>query len=318
MGKEINPAYRLTANEQTIDALAKAAPLGRLDKKGLKALDEADGKLDGHFELSGLSEGDKAALEHAQETKSDVLVQFPLMDLEEPDAYFLTQFPSRFNTKEDVAKNGNCGPASLTMAARAFGKYHVTPAQVDKAVEDARKRMTGKVSEGHGTSVGQIAKGAESLGLSADVIDHKKRPTEHTERFKQRGLALSDLSDKELAAVALAKGWKLTKLQSRMASGQLNTVADLRLKRGQVDRAAAIMWLHEQTASGKLVVCLTNPKLIDPSYKDGGHYLVVRKIDADGVHYLDPGRSKPEKVVPLATFMKGWREGAVAIGPGQT
>lgn len=87
-----------------------------------------------------------------------------------PLSFFITQYKSSFNTNEDVAGNGNCGPASLTMVAMAFGKAHVSPAQANDAIERTRKSMTGKNNEMAGTSFGQLAQGAASYGLQSREV----------------------------------------------------------------------------------------------------------------------------------------------------
>lgn len=86
--------------------------------------------------------------------------------------YFLSQYRSASNTREDAPSNGNCGPASLTMVAEAFRKISVSAQSANAAVEATRKRMgagTSQSSEYNGTSYEQLVRGAKSYGLDAKV-----------------------------------------------------------------------------------------------------------------------------------------------------
>ncbi len=86
--------------------------------------------------------------------------------------YFHAQYRSASNTNEDAARNGNCGPTSLTMIAEAFKKIKVTPSSANSAIEETRRRMgagTSQSSEYEGTSYEQLLRGAKSYGLDAKV-----------------------------------------------------------------------------------------------------------------------------------------------------
>ncbi|HEY9899517.1 MAG TPA: C39 family peptidase [Pantanalinema sp.] len=87
---------------------------------------------------------------------------------------FVSQYRSASNTGEDASRaNGNCGPASLTIVAEAFGKRSVTPGNANSAIEDTRRRMgagTSNASEYNGTSYDQLVKGAKSYGLDSAVL----------------------------------------------------------------------------------------------------------------------------------------------------
>lgn len=87
---------------------------------------------------------------------------------------FVSQYRSTSNTSEDASRaNGNCGPASLTIVAEAFGKRSVSPGNANSAIEDSRRRMgagTSNASEYNGTSYAQLVNGAKSYGLDATVL----------------------------------------------------------------------------------------------------------------------------------------------------
>ena len=54
---------------------------------------------------------------------------------EKRDDWFISQYGSKSNPNEDLpgSDNGNCGPTSLTMVAKAFGKISPTAEQADAA-----------------------------------------------------------------------------------------------------------------------------------------------------------------------------------------
>lgn len=85
--------------------------------------------------------------------------------------WFICQYGGESNTREDVTgwDNANCGPTSLTMVARAFGKIDPDPSEVDAAIEKSRRMMGDAQSERDGTSAAGIARGAEAYGLDAKV-----------------------------------------------------------------------------------------------------------------------------------------------------
>lgn len=85
------------------------------------------------------------------------------------ESWFISQFSSRYNPNEDAPNNGNCGPTSLTMVAKAFGKINPTAKEADAAIEHSRRRMGDSRNEYDGTSVEGIARGARSFGLNAKV-----------------------------------------------------------------------------------------------------------------------------------------------------
>lgn len=87
---------------------------------------------------------------------------------------FVSQYRSTSNANEDATRaNGNCGPASLTIVAEAFGKRSVSAGNANAAIEDTRRRMgagTSNSSEYSGTSYAQLVQGAKSYGLDSEVL----------------------------------------------------------------------------------------------------------------------------------------------------
>ncbi|MEB3298364.1 MAG: C39 family peptidase [Candidatus Sericytochromatia bacterium] len=91
----------------------------------------------------------------------------------DPRSWFISQNQGAFNEREDAPGNGNCGPTSLTMIARAFGKVNVTPDSANSAIEETRRRMgagTRQQDEYSGTSFKQLERGAASYGLDSRVV----------------------------------------------------------------------------------------------------------------------------------------------------
>lgn len=81
--------------------------------------------------------------------------------------WFFSQYESRTNPNEDVAGNANCGPAALTMIAKAFGKIDPSHADADAAIEESRSRMQASPSETEYTSTSELVEGARTYGLTA-------------------------------------------------------------------------------------------------------------------------------------------------------
>ncbi|MNR86275.1 Spore cortex-lytic enzyme precursor [compost metagenome] len=107
---------------------------------------------------------------------------------ERRESWFISQFSSRYNTNEDTPGNGNCGPTSLTMVAKAFGKINPTAGQADAAIEESRRRMGDSRNEHDGTSVEGIARGARSYGLDAKVSWNANSSTIANEIAKGRAV----------------------------------------------------------------------------------------------------------------------------------
>ena len=85
------------------------------------------------------------------------------------EAWFLSQQRGIYNPNEDVLGNGNCGPAAVTMVARAFGKIATDAAGVDAAVEESRRRVGDGMDEKQGTSIAGLQRALRSYGLEAEV-----------------------------------------------------------------------------------------------------------------------------------------------------
>ncbi|MDB5098115.1 MAG: hypothetical protein JWM80_2536 [Cyanobacteria bacterium RYN_339] len=90
------------------------------------------------------------------------------------DDFFLTQNRSdRYNPAQPPGSNANCGPASLAMALKAFGrepKDLAAPAQAHDLVKYVRKVMTGAQNEQTWTYPSQVEHGAQLLGLKAELV----------------------------------------------------------------------------------------------------------------------------------------------------
>lgn len=85
--------------------------------------------------------------------------------------FFICQFKNaRFNPNGgSAATNNDCGPTSLAMAARLFGK--VDPSlPPDAAISDSRFKMTGANFHENITSYDQIQAGATGYGLRSHYI----------------------------------------------------------------------------------------------------------------------------------------------------
>ncbi len=86
----------------------------------------------------------------------------------DPNNWMVSQKIGPTNLNEDKPfLNGNCGPASLLMVARMFGKIGGGAEEANKQIELMRELMGAVPSEHEGTANIQIIDGAQSLGLSA-------------------------------------------------------------------------------------------------------------------------------------------------------
>jgi len=74
--------------------------------------------------------------------------------------------------------------------------------------------------------------------------------------------------------------------------------------------------LQAELSVGRLPIVLLSPKEFRNSTSTG-HYVVVTKIDAQGVHCNDPAVKSGPIVIPADGFLKGWKArgmGAISIG----
>lgn len=90
------------------------------------------------------------------------------------DGFFLTQYHHRrYNPDEAPVNNANCGPASLAMALRAFGRAPRGLSDSRHAaalIRYVRKVMTGDADERAWTYPSQVAHGARQMGLKSREI----------------------------------------------------------------------------------------------------------------------------------------------------
>jgi hypothetical protein len=90
------------------------------------------------------------------------------------DAYYITQYHHAvYNPNQRRTSNANCGPTSLAMALRAFGKEPAGLGSRSKANElvlAVRKAMTGTTNENTWTYPVQVMEGARRFGLKSEVV----------------------------------------------------------------------------------------------------------------------------------------------------
>lgn len=94
--------------------------------------------------------------------------------LSQSDSYFITQYHHvRYNPEQSSANNANCGPTSLAMALKAFGREPSDLADADHArdlILYVRQVMTGTRDESTWTYPSQVQDGARRMGLNAEVV----------------------------------------------------------------------------------------------------------------------------------------------------
>jgi hypothetical protein len=131
--------------------------------------------------------------------------------LDQPERWFISQLRSKkYNSREDDG-SGNCGPASLTMIARAFRKVDGGAGKMDEAIEHTRRdKMRAGTDEDYGTAVSQLKRGAERYGLKThlqygrganttrkldDTIDHLKANLAKGRPVIVHGVMIRSMSD---------------------------------------------------------------------------------------------------------------------------
>lgn len=90
---------------------------------------------------------------------------------DDPSSFFISQVRSSFNPTGTV-DNSNCGPASLAMAARVFGKWPLEIADSDypAMMSWIRRAMGHKTDEMQGTNIPWLTKAADKLHLSNSLF----------------------------------------------------------------------------------------------------------------------------------------------------
>jgi hypothetical protein len=90
----------------------------------------------------------------------------PTPTISNPNDFFICQFrDARFNPGGPPSSE-DCGPTSLAMIARYYGATD-DPA---KLVSDVRFAMTGGRNSNEGTTLGEVKRGAEKLGLATEPV----------------------------------------------------------------------------------------------------------------------------------------------------
>ncbi|HEY9786511.1 MAG TPA: hypothetical protein V6D17_13975, partial [Candidatus Obscuribacterales bacterium] len=84
-----------------------------------------------------------------------------------PNDYFFTQFRDAKWNPNGPARSNNCGPASLAMALRAFGK--AGDSDPERLIERTRVMMTGRNDNTY-TNNNQVSRGARAAGLNSEQI----------------------------------------------------------------------------------------------------------------------------------------------------
>lgn len=88
-----------------------------------------------------------------------------------PDGVFLTQFVSSWNPDGPTTSNENCGPTSVAMAVRAFGKVPSGMDPHETLVNAVRQAATGNTDITQGTSCAELAKAAQDFGLTTSSLN---------------------------------------------------------------------------------------------------------------------------------------------------
>lgn len=85
------------------------------------------------------------------------------------ESYFITQYTHpRWNPEPIPLNNANCGPTSLAMVLKAFGKVDV--ASADQLIRQIRLEMTGRDDVMSWTYPSQFPRAAARFGLQAQIV----------------------------------------------------------------------------------------------------------------------------------------------------
>lgn len=91
----------------------------------------------------------------------------------DPNAYFMSQVYSPTYNPDGPTTSANCGPTSLAMAEKAFGRMPPglgDPNDVERYIELTRLAMTGADDIGSDTTLAQLSQGAAAAGLQTAPI----------------------------------------------------------------------------------------------------------------------------------------------------
>ena len=89
---------------------------------------------------------------------------------QDPASFYLTQNATDWNPNGSI--NANCGPASLAMAAAAFGLLPegTSMADPENLIETVREKMTGNRDIHQLTGDGDVMNGAQALGMNSRPV----------------------------------------------------------------------------------------------------------------------------------------------------
>ena len=101
----------------------------------------------------------------------------------DPASFFISQVRSSSNPTGSV-DNSNCGPASLAMAARAYGKWAPGIAESDfpAMMTWIRRVMGHKTDEMQGTNIPWLTKAADQLGLPNSMFTDVNQLSGHVSK----------------------------------------------------------------------------------------------------------------------------------------
>lgn len=98
----------------------------------------------------------------------------------DPASFFLSQVRSSTNPNGS-RDNGNCGPACLAMAARAFGRWplHLADSDVPGMLSWVRREMGHSSDESQGTNIPWLTKPAQKLQLHPQLFQDFEQLLHH-------------------------------------------------------------------------------------------------------------------------------------------
>lgn len=91
--------------------------------------------------------------------------------LPHPNSYFIAQmYDARFNPYSPYS-TANCGPTSLAMVLKAFGKAP-SHTNLDNLIDQVRYQMTGRNDDNELTNENQVMRAASYYGLSSQLVNN--------------------------------------------------------------------------------------------------------------------------------------------------